>query len=299
MLRFSTLCVTAIAIAMTISCDRSTGPKQLPATITATVTRDQYAVAASDVTILPSVMLKDASGNPVSDARVDFSVSAGGGIASPTSARTDADGIATLASWKVGAAAGVNTVTATSPDLVGTSVTFNVVGLDPGSNLKSVFAGEGHTCGLTTSGAAYCWGFGSRGELGTDQDLFHLIPRPVVGGFSFDTLAGTGKRCGRTVGGSAYCWGYIWETGVGFITIGRPTAVTGGLTFTQITAGATHACGLTSSGTAYCWGENTLGQLGDGMQTYREDPAPVSGGLTFKAIAAGNLHTCGITIAGQ
>ncbi len=199
MLRFSTLCVTAIAIAMTISCDRSTGPKQLPATITATVTRDQYAVAASDVTILPSVMLKDASGNPVSDARVDFSVSAGGGIASPTSARTDADGIATLASWKVGAAAGVNTVTATSPDLVGTSVTFNVVGLDPGFNLKSVFAGEGHTCGLTTSGAAYCWGFGSRGELGTDQDLFHLIPRPVVGGFSFDTLAGTGKRCGRTV----------------------------------------------------------------------------------------------------
>lgn len=82
-----------------------------------------------------------------------------------------------------------------------------------------------------------------------------------------------------------------------------PTAVSGGLGFTQIAAGGfstlnAHTCGLSAGGAAYCWGDNEVGALGDGTLVNRLVPTPVTGQLSFSSIGAGLRHTCGLASTG-
>jgi alpha-tubulin suppressor-like RCC1 family protein len=74
--------------------------------------------------------------------------------------------------------------------------------------LASLTVGSDHTCGLTASGAAYCWGGNSSGQLGDGTTLPRRTPVPVLGGLTFTSLtAGYGFTCGVTGNGGAYCWG--------------------------------------------------------------------------------------------
>ena len=131
-----------------------------------------------------------------------------------------------------------------------------------GHTFASISAGFNHTCALTSSGAAYCWGANSHGQLGTGDSTQRSMPDLVMGGLTFDTLsAGHDFTCGVTTTGAAYCWGTDDNVQLGNGTAGSqptPSPVAGGLAFTAIAAADTHACGLTSSG-VYCWGVGPLG----------------------------------------
>jgi protocatechuate 3,4-dioxygenase beta subunit len=83
-----------------------------------------YTTVATD----PSVLVTDAGGNPVSGTSVNFAVASGGGTVTGGSATTDASGIATVGSWRLGTAAGANTLSATSGSLSGSPVTFTATG---------------------------------------------------------------------------------------------------------------------------------------------------------------------------
>ncbi len=177
-----------------------------------------------------------------------------------------------------------------------------------GLTFASIDAGLDHTCGVTTGGAAYCWGFNALGELGigaTDTFL-HPTPLAVSGGLTFAALGvGGDHSCGVTPVGVAYCWGGNSAGGLGDSTTlnnrASPVAVVGGLTFASVRAAGTYlegdlnsgnSCGLTSGGAAYCWGQDRTAS-----------PAPVTGGLTFTSIStfddvAGGWHVCGVTPAG-
>jgi alpha-tubulin suppressor-like RCC1 family protein len=160
------------------------------------------------------------------------------------------------------------------------------------------------TCALTGSGAAYCWGYNSDGQVGTGTiDSSGLTsPTAVLGGLTFGAIAAGGLHtCGLTTGNAAYCWGdnVVGQVGDGTTTDRTtPVAVSGGLSFVSMSAGFGHTCALTAGGVAYCWGYNFYGQLGDGSTTSITAPVPVSGGLTFSALRAGTYHTCGITTGG-
>ena len=75
--------------------------------------------------------------------------------------------------------------------------------------LVSLTAGGEHTCGLTSSGAAYCWGSNSNGQLGNGTiGGANPVAAPVSGGLSFVSLsAGGAHTCGVTPSGAIYCWG--------------------------------------------------------------------------------------------
>ncbi len=178
-----------------------------------------------------------------------------------------------------------------------------------GLRFSVVSVGKDHTCGLTTSGAAYCWGSNLYQQLGNRIGEQSTVPVAVAGGLRFASLsAGVGHTCAVTTGGAAYCWG----TGVGGefgdgrsgVSSGAvssvPVAVAGGLSFASVTASNTESftCGLTTSGTAYCWGNNDHLQLGNVKTESSSVPVAVGGGLSFASLSAGALHVCGVTTSG-
>ena len=159
----------------------------------------------------------------------------------------------------------------------------------------SVSAGDSHTCGVTTAGAAYCWGDNTEGELGDGTRAYSVVPVPVAGGLTFSAVsAGTYQTCGVTTAGVLYCWGtpYGWETPGHGTT---PDSLGRGLAFASVSVGLYHACGVTTAGAAYCWGG---GVLGDGNTVGSPTPVSVAGGLTFAGVSAGAYSTCGVTTTG-
>ncbi|MEX2178750.1 MAG: hypothetical protein WD801_08585 [Gemmatimonadaceae bacterium] len=177
------------------------------------------------------------------------------------------------------------------------------------SAFVAVTIGDGHTCALTESGLAYCWGQNDRGQVGDGTDLDRSSPVLVSTSLRFLSLsAGAYHTCGVTTSNAAYCWGdHRWgQLGVGDVEYNSaavneaaPPAGGGGLLVAEIAAGWQHTCALTTTGAAYCWGRNDdARQLGDGSDaTLRGTPARVVGGMTFVALTAGPLSTCGHTAA--
>lgn len=72
----------------------------------------QTARIKSVVPIPPSVVVRDQRGVVMAGVTVTFAVSGGGGSATGLSATTDANGVATVGTWTLGATAGTNTLTA-------------------------------------------------------------------------------------------------------------------------------------------------------------------------------------------
>jgi alpha-tubulin suppressor-like RCC1 family protein len=182
-------------------------------------------------------------------------------------------------------------------DTIGSATPFAVSG---GLTFAAVSAGsEYHSCGLTTAGAAYCWGNNSFGQLGKGDTVGSAVPALVSAGLSFAAVsAGSHHACGITTGGAAYCWGNnsYGQLGKGDTASSAvPVAVSGGLTFAALHAGYFETCGVTPAGAVYCWGRNDGGGLGNGTTTNSTVPVAVSGGPTFAGLNVGDGHVCGVT----
>lgn len=170
-----------------------------------------------------------------------------------------------------------------------------------GHIFAALSAGWRHSCGVTTSNEAFCWGDNYWGELGDGSTTSRVLPVRVVGAFA-SVQVGARHSCGVTTTHAAYCWGdnAAGQLGDGSgVASSSPVAVAGGLLFDAVTVGGFHSCGLESSGAAHCWGNNDEGQLGDGTTNPSSKPGAVAGGHTFVALSAGAFHTCGITSSGS
>ncbi|HJL01616.1 MAG TPA: hypothetical protein RMH85_09170 [Polyangiaceae bacterium LLY-WYZ-15_(1-7)] len=126
----------------------------------------------------------------------------------------------------------------------------------------SVALGAAHACALRSDGAAFCWGAGDLGQLGSGTLVDRL--RPVALDFRDPE---TDAR------------------------IDVP--------LTLIVAGAAHACGLDADGGVWCWGANDAGQAGDAslvpqVQRPRQVPLEDDEGnaLVAEGLFAGARHTC-------
>lgn len=169
-------------------------------------------------------------------------------------------------------------------------------------------AGADHACGLTGTGAIYCWGNNGFGQLG-DGGFVNNVTTPTLvqgsgsGALVFTSVsAGLFHTCGLTTNQQAYCWGHNGSGQLGDSTIAQrnvPTRVAAGSTvFTRISAGASHTCAIDDADAAHCWGYNLEGQLGTGVaDAGTSAPVPVAGGLAFSEVRAGSGYTCAIAAA--
>lgn len=179
----------------------------------------------------------------------------------------------------------------------------NISGLtNGGSPLET---GGFHTCSITASRGAKCWGANGNGQLGDGTTTQRLTPVNVSGLTSgvASISAGYLHTCALTTAGGVKCWGNNGNGQLGdATTTQRLTPVfVSGLTsgVIAVTTGSRHTCALTTGGGVKCWGQNSYGQLGDGTTTQRLTPVYVSGLTTgVIAISAGEQHTCALTTSG-
>jgi alpha-tubulin suppressor-like RCC1 family protein len=281
----------------------------LPAAVVLVSGNGQVAQVGTTLTQDFVVRVDDSGGNPVPGITVGWEVTGGGGSIAPASDPTDAGGLS-QARLTLGSTEGANTATATVTGIG--SITFTATGTTGGGGggatpgnltFRTIDAGSYHTCAITPTELAYCWGFNQDGELGTGATTPSTAPAAVNGGLVFRQISG-GKyhSCGVTLAGDGYCWGSNLEGQLGQeaeVQSLTPLLNSRAITFGSMTVGRAHTCGLTLSGIAVCWGSNITGQLGFITVTTSVDTAGfVSTAEDFTHLAAGGLHTCGITTSG-
>jgi alpha-tubulin suppressor-like RCC1 family protein len=147
----------------------------------------------------------------------------------------------------------------------------------------TISAGSLYSCGVTTTGAGYCWGFNTFGSLGDGTTKSAAEPRAVAGEHRFRRIVASRTSaqpvtCGITSDAATLCWGPLTEA------LGRqdgdesekPGPIIGSLRLRAISPGFSHTCGLATSGAVYCWGDNRYGQLGDGAKETHMTPGLVA-----------------------
>ena len=159
-----------------------------------------------------------------------------------------------------------------------------------------ISAGDHHTCAVTVTQQAYCWGDNVYGQLGDSTQQPRDIPAAVAGGVSFTQVStALSYTCGVSVDHRLYCWG-LGPAGTGaYSLIPSEVSGAGSLEFVAVSTGYRHACALTADSLAYCWGENAKGGVGDGGNGPVFAPTLVVGDLHFLEVSVGNEHTCGVT----
>ncbi|MDQ3516471.1 MAG: Ig-like domain-containing protein, partial [Gemmatimonadota bacterium] len=111
-------------------------PPPVAASIAVNAGNGQSARVNTPVSQPPSVIVKDAAGDPVAGVTVIFAVTQGGGSVTGATQITNVAGIATVGAWVMGPTAGPQALTATSGTLAGSPVTFTATATALPSNLR-------------------------------------------------------------------------------------------------------------------------------------------------------------------
>lgn len=182
-----------------------------------------------------------------------------------------------------------------------------------------------HTCGITTSGEAWCWGYGDHGRRGDNMTGPSSLRWPVkvhddtsATGWSDWVSISTGLNhtCGTRTNGEAWCWGRGSDGALGnggLTNALRPVKVHDNLTaagwtdWKSIVAGENATCGVRRNGTAWCWGLQTNGALGNFVTTTTRQTMPVQvhsdssavGWTDWVQIWGGHRTFCGIRANGE
>jgi alpha-tubulin suppressor-like RCC1 family protein len=168
-------------------------------------------------------------------------------------------------------------------------------------------ASGSHVCGLTSGGAAYCWGSNDTGEAGTGTFTQSVpTPTPVQTALRFTQISAEGvnawsnSTCGLTGAGEAWCWGYneLGKLGDGTTTNSAvPVRVLGNVTFNYLHTGFFHSCATAMAhGELWCWGEQetdvgAFGAMPEGIYT---TPVLVHPDFRFVQLSTGRNYTCGL-----
>ncbi|MGD8728071.1 MAG: Ig-like domain-containing protein [Gemmatimonadota bacterium] len=173
--------------------------------------------------------------------------------------------------------------------------------VDVGHTVVQVAVARYHSCALTTTGEAYCWGLNDHGHLGNGTLSESGGPDKVDAPAPFESIAaGRNHTCGLDGSGLAYCWGFNQYGGVGQGVEWDnpiPTLVSSTHHFDQIAGGDGFTCAR-SDGDVYCWGSNSQGQLGGGGGAEAGVPSLVPGLSDIVFVEAGTHYACALDEGG-
>ena len=248
----------------------------------------------------PSIVLRDASGAALPGVVVTFATVSGGSVLTDSVVTTNADGYASLGSWRLGPTPTMNIIEARAAGAVPTRISVR------GTWLRRLTVGSLTACVIDRASQVQCWGDNQLGQFGAGAGQFSPVPiaagAPALTRFS---TAGGQALCGFGESGSAICWGRssfgMLTSAGGTGTVSLPVAITGG-PYAEVSVARLSACGLTGAGVGYCWGSNQRGEIGSASVPVNlganPTPMPIDGGLTLSAIVAGWIHACALTETG-
>ncbi|HEY7026510.1 MAG TPA: Ig-like domain-containing protein [Gemmatimonadales bacterium] len=175
----------------------------------------------------------------------------------------------------------------------------------------AIAAGDQHTCAITSSGRAYCWGDGFVGQLGDSVIQLGLSPIPIDPALRFAAITASGSHtCARTASSTVYCWGYNSYGQVGTSadrncgypcravdTVAKVAALPA---IATVFTGFEFSCATTAADEAWCWGKNEFGQLGRGTSDLLFNPIPdtVRALGPAHSFVGGYGHSCAISAGG-
>lgn len=156
--------------------------------------------------------------------------------------------------------------------------------------IRSVVAGQDHTCMLAANGDVKCWGWNYFGQLGLDvrEPTVNLIGREgrdlpalkIRGSATIALTAGLVHTCALNDEEEVRCWGNHTDGKLGYPQLAQETIgneiVNGegemetlpavdlgrGARARAVAAGRHHTCAILQAGQIKCWGQNTYVQLG-------------------------------------
>lgn len=183
------------------------------------------------------------------------------------------------------------------PTPVHTSFAFGLV--------RSVSAGERHTCARDTVDRVWCWGANADGQLGdgsTDPSNNPVMTENDLMGTTSEVHAGRDHTCAVGTDDRAYCWGAPGRVG-GNAVPGEdqlepiPVFDASMGDVTHLSVGVDHTCAIDVGGEPWCWGGDDRGQFGDGSSnTVTSFPVATDSFGTGNAnqISSGMFHTCAV-----
>ncbi len=167
---------------------------------------------------------------------------------------------------------------------------------------RQVSGGSNHSCGITATGAAYCWGSDGNQQLGNGTvQTNQIAPSPVTtpAGVTWAAIdAGSTSTCAVTTAGAVYCWGYV---NGGLVAAPSVVTASGGTVWRSVSIGSNHTCALSAAGAISCWGSDISGALGNGaLSGTRTSPTPVAApaGVTWVSVSSGGNFSCAVSTTG-
>jgi alpha-tubulin suppressor-like RCC1 family protein len=166
---------------------------------------------------------------------------------------------------------------------------------------------EAHfSCAVLDTGALYCWGENTEGQLGQDDTYPGADEFEPLRVADFDDWlgidAGQGHACGLRAPGSLWCWGRNSDVQLGTgpktpVQFRLPQAVGSESDYVLAQAGQMQSCAIREEGELSCWGRNDFGNLGTGDLDPRLVPTPVGSG-TYAQMSLDTFHACAVDAEG-
>lgn len=213
-------------------------------------------------------------------------------------------------------------------DTAGHMAALGVVNIGAGRKAKQVTLGDEHTCVILDTNEVKCWGDGSYGSTGYDDenyrggdpgDMAALVAVNLgVGRTAKEIQAGFFHTCVVLDNDQVKCFGLNGSGQLGYNDMNEYGASPGsmaalpavnlgtGRTAKSLALGRSFSCAILDTDDLKCWGENTNGKLGQevsynfgSVDSDVEDLGAVNLGGPALQIAVGVQHSCAVLVSGD